>query len=196
MRFTMDWARGAAIVAGLNLALPQAMVFAADAPATNPARQQTAKDIKLTTSGDLTGRVVTAEGKAVDGAAVTVSQNNKPVAKTISTASGEFKLTGLKTGLYQVSAGQQTQFVRVWPQDVAPPTALAQATIVQSPVVRGQDGVIVQEGMIVRGQDEFDYLETDEIIIGVTAATALGIGIGALVVANDDDDSGTPAASP
>ena len=193
MRITMDWARGAAIVAGLNLAVPQAMVFAAEAPVTKPAKQASAKDIKLTTAGDLTGRVVTAEGKAVDGAAVTITQNNKPVAKTISTASGEFKVTGLKTGLYQVSAGQQAQFVRVWPQDVAPPSALAQATIVQSPVVRGQDGMI-QEGMVVRGQDEFDYLETDEIIIGITAATALGIGIGALIAANDDDDNNNQAS--
>jgi hypothetical protein len=193
MRITMDWARGAAIVAGLNLAIPQALVFAAEAPVTKPAKQASAKDIKLTTAGDLTGRVVTAEGKAVDGAAVTITQNNKPVAKTISTASGEFKVTGLKTGLYQVSAGQQAQFVRVWPQDVAPPSALAQATIVQSPVVRGQDGMI-QEGMVVRGQDEFDYLETDEIIIGITAATALGIGIGALIAANDDDDNNNQAS--
>jgi hypothetical protein len=195
MRITMDWARGAAIVAGLNLAVPQALVFAAEAPVTKPAKQQTVKDIKMTEAGELTGRVVTSEGKAVDGVAVTISQNNKPVSKAISTASGDFKVAGLKTGLYQVSAGQQAQFVRVWPQDVAPPTAVAQATIVQSPVVRGQDGMIVQEGMVVRGQDEFDYLETDEIIIGITAATALGIGIGALVAANDDDDNNN-AASP
>ena len=194
MRITMDWARGAAIVAGLNLAIPQAMVFAAEAPVAKPVKQQAAKDIKLTVAGELNGRVVTAEGKAVDGAAVTISQNNKPVAKTISTASGEFKVSGLKTGLYQVSAGQQSQFVRVWPQDVAPPSAVAQATLVQSPVVRAQDGMIMQEGMIVRGQDEFDYLETDEIIIGITAATALGIGIGALIAANDDDDNNNTAS--
>lgn len=174
MRITMDWARGAAIVAGLNLAIPQAMIFAAEAPVTKPAAKSV-KDIKLTSAGELAGKVVTAEGKAVDGAAVTIAQNGKPVTKAVSTASGEFKVAGLKTGLYQVSAGQQAQFVRVWPQDVAPPTALPQATLVQGPVVRGQD--------------EFDYLETDEIIIAVTAATALGIGIGALVVANDDDDN-------
>jgi hypothetical protein len=181
MRLKMDWARGAAIVAGLNLALPQAMICAADAPAaTRPAKA--IKDIKLTAAGELTGRVVTAEGKAVDGASVTIAQNGKAVTKVVSTQTGEFKASGMKTGLYQVSAGRSAQFVRVWPQDVAPPTAVAQATIVQGPVVRGQD--------------EFDYLETDELIIGVTAATALGIGIGALVVANDDDDDGTPAASP
>jgi len=48
--------------------------------------------------------------------------------------------------------------------------------------------------MVVRGQDEFDYLETDEIIIGITAATALGIGIGALIAANDDDDNNNQAS--
>jgi len=175
MRITMDWARGAAIVAGLNLAVPQAMIFAAEAPAKAPVKQ-TIKDVKLTSAGELTGRVVTAEGKAVDGASVTIAQNGKPVTKAVSTASGEFKVAGMKTGVYQVSAGQQVQYVRTWPQDVAPPSAVPQATIVQGPVVRGQD--------------EFDYLETDEIIIGVTAATALGLAIGALVVANDNDNNG------
>lgn len=174
MRIKMDWARGAAIVAVLNLAAPQALVFAAEAPAaTKPAKA--IKDIKLTSAGELTGRVVTAEGKAVDGAAVTISQNGKALTKAVSTASGEFKVANLKTGLYQVSAGRTSQVVRVWPQDVAPPNALAQTTLVQ--------------GNVVRGQDEFDYLETDEIIIGVIAVTALGVGIGALVAANDDDNN-------
>ena len=179
MRFSKDWARGASIVAGLNLAIPQAMVFAAEAPVTKPATKSV-KDIKLTSAGELTGKVVTAEGKAVDGAAVTISQNGKPVNKAVSKATGEFTVAGLKTGVYQVSAGRTAQFVRVWPQDVAPPSAVAQTTIVQGPVVRGQD--------------EWDYLETDEIIIGVTAATALGIGIGALVVANDNDDNNNSAS--
>ena len=179
MQITRNWARGAAIVASLNLAVPQAMLSAADAPATKSARQSV-KDVKLTSAGELTGRVVTAEGKAIDGAAVTIAQNGKPVLNTTSTASGEFKVAGLKTGLYQVSAVRQTQFVRVWPQDVAPPSATPQTTFVQ--------------GTVVRGQDDFDYLETDEIIIGVTAATALGIGIGALVKANDDDDNGGPGS--
>jgi hypothetical protein len=181
MRITMNWARGAAIVAGLNLAVPQAMVFAAEAPAAKPA-VKSVKDVKLTSSGELAGRVVTAEGKAVDGAAVTVSQNGKPITKAVSTETGSFKVTGLKTGVYQVSAGRSAQFVRVWPEDVAPPTAVAQTTIVQGPVVRGQD--------------EFDYWETDEIIVGVTAATALGIGIGALVKANDNDNGGGAPATP
>jgi len=111
---------------------------------------------------------------------VNISQNGKPVAKTVSSAKGEFKATGLKTGIYQVSSGRSAQLVRVWPQEVAPPSAVAQTTIVQGPVVRGQD--------------EFDYLETDEIIIGVVAVTALGIGIGALVAANDDDDNNSSAS--
>ncbi|QDT56211.1 hypothetical protein Pan44_42630 [Caulifigura coniformis] len=182
MRLKLDWARGAAIVAGLNLAAPQAMMFAAEAPVTKPAAK--VKDVKLTSAGELTGRVVTAEGKAVDGVTVTISQNGKPVTHVVSTGSGEFKAPGMKSGLYQVSAVRQVQYVRAWPQDVAPPSAMPQTTFVQ--------------GNVVRGQDEFDYLETDEIIIGTVAFAALGIGIGALVVANDNDDNGggPPPASP
>ncbi len=174
MRITKDWARGAALVAGLNLAIPQAVVFAADAPVTRPATPKI-KDIRLTTGGGLAGRVVTAEGKAVDGAAVTISQNGKPVAQVVSTETGEFTAAGMKTGVYQVSAGRSVEYVRAWPQDVAPPNSIAQTTLVQGP--------------IVRGQDEFDYLETDEIIIGAVAGAALGIGIAALVIANDNKSS-------
>lgn len=177
---SMDWARGAALIAGLNLAVPQAMLFAADAPVTKPAAKSV-KDIKLTSAGDLTGKVVTSEGKGVDAAPIVISQAGKPVSKAVTTAKGEFKVTGLKTGVYQVSSGRAAQFVRVWPQDVAPPNAIAQTTL-------------VRDQQVVRGQDEFDYLETDEIIIGVTAATALGIGIGALVVANDNNDNNNSAS--
>jgi hypothetical protein len=166
-------------MAGLNLAIPQVMVCAAEkAPATKPAKA--IKDIKLTSAGELTGKVVTADGKPVDGAAVSVAQNGKPVVRTISSQKGEFKATGLKAGVYQVASGRSIQTVRVWSEDVAPPAALASTTIVQGPVVRGQD--------------EFDYWETDEIIVGVIATTALGIGIAALVVANDNDGSGGTAS--
>src|SRR5262249_12234586 len=114
---SMDWARGAALIAGLNLAIPQAMLFAADAPVTQPAGKSV-KDINLTSGGDLTGKVVTSEGKGVDAAPVVISQAGKPVSKAVTTAKGEFKVTGLKTGVYQVSSGRAAQFVRVWPQDV------------------------------------------------------------------------------
>ncbi|HVJ66511.1 MAG TPA: carboxypeptidase-like regulatory domain-containing protein [Caulifigura sp.] len=177
----MKWARGAAIVAGLNLAVPQGVVVAAEAPAI-PAATPKIKDVRLTSAGELAGKVVTAQGTGVEGAAITISQNGKPVSKAVSTASGEFKVTGLKTGVYQVSSVQAAQYVRVWQDDVAPPMACTQTTLVQGPCARCQN----------------DGLETDELIIGATAFAALGVGIAALVVANNDDDSsgGGALASP
>jgi hypothetical protein len=178
----LKWMKPAAIAAGLQLAAPQIMVFAADAPVAPKAEKvKTVSDVVLTSNGELTGRVVTAQGKAVDGAMITVAQNGKTVAKTNTTENGDFKLASLKGGVYQVSAGQQVQQVRLWNQDAAPPSARPSALIVQNQVVRGQG-------------DDYDYLETDEMVIAGVATAALVVGIVALVKAEDNDGNNNPAS--
>jgi hypothetical protein len=174
----MSWAKAAAIVAGVHLAVPQMMTYGAE-PATRVAAEKkttTTADVVLSSAGELTGRVITAEGAAVDGATVKLSQNGKSVGQTTSGADGRFKLASVKGGLYQVAAGQTTQVVRVWHADAAPPSARPMTTIVQ--------------GTVVRGQDEWDYFETDEMVIAAIGTTALIVGIAALVEADDDDGNG------
>jgi len=178
MFFRMNGAKAAAILAAFNLAVPQAMTLANEPVAARPAKA--ASDIVLSASGELTGRVVTADGAPVDGAKVTLTQNGKTVATTVSTDKGEFRVASLKSGLYRVSAGTRVQLVRAWSQDAAPPMARPSATIVQ--------------GNVVRGQDEWDYFETDEMVVAGIATAALIVGTIALVEVEDDNEDN--AASP
>jgi len=172
----LSWAKAAAIVAGMHLAVPQVLTYGAE-PATRAASEKkAAADVVLSSAGDLTGRVITAEGTPVDGAIVTLSQNGKGVGRTTSDESGNFTLASVKGGLYQVSAGQTTQAVRVWQPEAAPPSARPTTTLVQ--------------GTVVRGQDEWDYFETDEMVIAAIGTAALIVGIAALVEADDDDNNG------
>jgi hypothetical protein len=178
----MSWAKAAAIVAGVHLAVPQMLTYAAEPAAKGAVEKKAAKapaDVVLTSAGKLTGRVITAEGTPVDGATVTLTQNGKDVGRTTSDATGNFAMASVKGGVYQVSAGPTTQVVRVWQPEAAPPTARTSATIVQ--------------GTVVRGQDEWDYFETDEMVIAAVATAGLIVGIAALVEA-DDDDNGGPAS--
>jgi hypothetical protein len=168
------WAKAAAILAGLNLAAPQALICAADSVSAKAKKTPAAQDVSLTSAGELTGRVVTAQGVAVDGADVSLLQNGKLVARTNSDAQGEFRVADVKGGVYQVSAGKTVQYVRAWSDESAPPAARPVATIVQ--------------GNVVRGQDEWDYFETDEMVIAGIATAALVVGVVALVEADDDDN--------
>jgi hypothetical protein len=175
----MSWAKSAAVIAGLNIVAPQALVSAADkvSPQTVPAKA--ASDVVLTSKGELQGRVVTAQGAPVDGAIVSLTLKGKPIAKTNSDESGEFRLASVKGGVYELTAGQNRQLVRVWSNQSAPPTARQSATIVQ--------------GTVVRGQDEWDYFETDEMVIAGIATAGLVTGIVALIEV-DDDDNGNPVS--
>lgn len=170
MRFRMSWVKTVAILAGLNLAVPQALTFAGE-PAASKARR-TAADVVLSAQGELQGRIVTSAGTPVDGAKLTLTQNGKTVATTVSGEKGEFRVAKLKGGLYQVSTGTRPLLVRAWSQDAAPPSARPSATIVQ--------------GDVVRGQDEWDYFETDEMVIAGIATAGLVVGIIALVQADDE----------
>ncbi|MBX3443350.1 MAG: carboxypeptidase regulatory-like domain-containing protein [Planctomyces sp.] len=173
MQLKLSWAKTAAIVAGLNVAAPQAMSFAAEP--TAPAKRVVAAptDVVLTSAGELRGRVITAEGQAVDGAAVSLQQNGKTVGRATTTESGDFRLENVRGGVYQVSAGQSSRVVRAWTEESAPPAARPTTTLVQ--------------GNLVRGQDEWDYFETDEMVIAGIATAALIVGIIALVEANDNN---------
>ena len=98
-------------------------------------------DIALSAGNTFTGQVVDAQGHGVDGAAVTVRQGNKDVAKTTTSKEGYFSVTGLKGGTYEVEAGQSKGMYRFWAANTAPPSAQNQALLVSDAKgVRGQVG--------------------------------------------------------
>jgi hypothetical protein len=149
--------RVATAIAGLGLLLP-AGVNAAEAPVTAAVRQ-VGTDVTLQ-NGHFHGQFVNAQGGAVAGATVVVRQRGVEVARTVTNEQGQFA-AALQPGLYEVTVGSQTDTVRVWDAQVAPPAARGSALFVAGDQSRGQCGC-----------NCFDY----------TAMAAIGIGTAALVV--------------
>lgn len=99
------------------------------------------RDVTLQADGSLVGRVLNANGKAIDGAVVTLAQGEQVLGQTTTDAEGVYRFPATKGGVYRVTAGQETRHFRVWPEKTSPPSAQSYAAIVMpTGVVRGQLG--------------------------------------------------------
>lgn len=96
-----------------------------------------AMDVQLGADGSLTGKLVDRQGKALSHADVQIA--GKHVRTIVRTDSnGVFHLTGVKVGEYAFNVGSNSQIVRIWNTDTAPPQAVQSALIVVGDTVRGQ----------------------------------------------------------
>ncbi len=166
--------RGAAVtLAALGMMIPNAPAMAAG-PQRVTVKSVDAKifDISLQQGGAFKGRVVDHTGASMEGAAISVKQNNKEVARTITDKDGSFEVANMKGGVYTVSSGSTEGTYRVWDAKVAPPSAKEQSLL-----VLGQNGA--------RGQFGCCDPCTGVYIVGGIAVAALTVGIIALVKAND-----------
>ena len=105
------WKRAALFVACFGMIVPQGALVAAE-----PASQhQTARmlDVALTSGGTLSGQVVDAQGKLIEGAVVAVRFQNRVVAKTTTDAEGRYAVRGRGTLLdaRDGPSGRSTQCV-------------------------------------------------------------------------------------
>jgi len=136
----------------------------------------TVTDVALADGGTLVGQVVDRQGLPLTGAAVVVRQNEQEFASTVSDVNGQFRLSGLRGGLYQITAGQGVGTYRLWAPNTAPPTAQSSAL-----VVSGDE--------LVRGQGEshgFLWWATNPWILAGLIATAIAVPI---IVSNDHKSS-------
>ena len=131
-------------LACLGTVCPQALMAAdgAQKPAAKaPAAAPQVVDVALSTGGTFTGQVVDSQGHGLDGAAVSVRQADREIAKTVANKEGYFSVTNLKGGTYQVSAGQSQGVYRFWAPNTAPPSAKAKVLMVSGKTaVRGAMG--------------------------------------------------------
>jgi hypothetical protein len=98
-------------------------------------------DLSLTVDGDLVGRYLDNEGRAVEGASVEIAQGGKIIARRTTDSQGAYRLPKLASGVYQLTIGSETEIVRAWPHEVAPPAAKPMLTTIRpGEVVRGQFG--------------------------------------------------------
>jgi hypothetical protein len=136
----------AVCLATLGIVLPQAPALADNGPARPAAKVQKTNslpDIALTNGGTLSGRVVDHTGKALEGAQVTLRQDKKEVATTVTDKDGLYSFQTLKGGVYGVSSGNTDGVFRVWAERTAPPSAKEHALLVMGENgARGQFGAV------------------------------------------------------
>jgi len=111
-------------------------------PAATDAAAPTASDVALQDGGTFVGQVVDQQGVPIRGIAVSVRQQGREVASAATDANGQFRVSGLHGGVYQVAAGQSSTVYRLWAPQSAPPAARPAALMVwgQDAIVRGQVG--------------------------------------------------------
>ncbi len=98
-------------------------------------------DVALSEEGVVRGRVLTENGKPVDGAQVVIRQGDELLHKLLTNKKGEFSAKGLRAGVYTIATVQGSGMYRLWPKNIAPPSAKTQALVMaQRPVMRAQYG--------------------------------------------------------
>gem|GEM_PF-2272188 len=111
-------------------------LMAAETPVATVQKASLGTDVILV-KGTLTGKVLTANGQPVDGAAVSVLKDGKEVGRAITTADGSYSVGDLKTGLHTIRTANGQYPVRLWTKEAAPASAKSQMTISQT-AIRGQ----------------------------------------------------------
>lgn len=111
----------------------------ADGPAPKSNDEAFGRDVILSES-TLLGRYVSASGAGIKDMRASIRQAGKEVASGFTDAQGNFRVSGLQTGVYEVIIGCRSEFIRVWDHDLAPPKAHPRAQIVRDGHLQGNGG--------------------------------------------------------
>ena len=121
-------------------------------------------DVALADDGGLVGTVVTSAGVPAVGKGVVLLKDGRPLATTTTDKSGQFRVAGLRGGVYQIQSGSGTVSCRLWAADTAPPAAEPAA-------------LVVADAGAVRGQRPLWDLANDPLIIGAIVVAAIAIPV-------------------
>jgi len=151
------WKSALIILGAVGTVVPTSIVSAADRSGSPTVSTSTAThspstaskqaavkiaDVSLGKKGELTGFVVNEQGKAVARSTVVVRRGRKAVAKTTTNDAGQFRVEGLRGGIYQIVHSEGVSVFRVWTNGTAPKSAKTNALIVVGKrMVRGQNEV-------------------------------------------------------
>lgn len=163
MQFSRKLTHAVVALACIGMVAPQA-VFASPKAAVQVMK---ARDVALNTSGNLSGAVLNAQAKPVDGAKVVLSQKGKAVAETISKKDGTFTLPQVKAGSYEIAVGDAQAAIRVWKSEAAPANAARKMALAAEGVIRSQN----EQGGVFGGGLDIITLWT---ITAATGALVLG----------------------
>lgn len=177
--------KGAAVaLAMVGIVFPQTQILAGQKQPVKPVVKtmpaNSILDISLSKDGKFTGRTVTQTGNPVEGATVVMKQGNKEVATSVTDRNGQFTMTNVTAGVYQVKTGNTEGVYRVWAEKSAPPSAKPYGLMVV-----GENGARGQWGC-------YDDCGGCMLCTAVGLA-ALGVGIATLIVASQANQNASDA---
>ncbi len=191
------WKSALIVLGAVGTVVPTSVVSAADRSGSPTVSTSTANhspstaskraavkiaDVSLGKKGELTGVVVNEQGKAVTRSTVVIKRGRKAVAKTTTNDAGQFRVEGLRGGVYQIVHAEGVSVFRVWVNGTAPKSAKTNA-------------LIVVGRRMVRGQSEvgpLDFMQPGTLAAtaaGITGVTLGVIGISEANEANDEADA-------
>ena len=165
--------------------IPQLCVAAA--PQSEPQNSKPMlTDIALQKGGVLVGRLTGKKGKLRAQQNIAIRQNGQLVAEVTTGKNGQFRVKGLRGGIYEIASDQGIGSFRAWSAGTAPPSAKQFAVLIDSDeVVRGQWGWVPTPGAI-------PTLPTPNFTVGewlgITAGVA-GLAVGTIALIDSDDAS-------
>ena len=185
------WKSALVVLATAGTVLPGSLLTAGDAMATAGSSQQTARhaqqtakkkktapiisDVSLGEKGELTGFILDGQGKAVAKSKVVVSFGRKVIAKTTTNETGQFRVSGLRGGIYQIAHADGVAVFRVWKNGTAPKSAR-------------QNALVVVGTRQIRGQDGLGPLSMVEpATLAAIVAGVAGIVVGTVAISQSDD---------
>lgn len=132
------------------------------------------RDVQLTPSGHLTGRLVDLKGEPKPDTTVRFSVSpTGPPQEVRTDAEGQFRYGPMTGGLVQVQAGSVRHQARTWAFGTAPPDSVTCYEVVWA------------DPNVIRGQQPFCSIFGNEpLLIGILAAAAIAIPL----AVHDSDD--------
>ncbi|MFP6703240.1 MAG: carboxypeptidase-like regulatory domain-containing protein [Planctomycetaceae bacterium] len=146
------------------------------------------QDIRLGSDGALTGRLRDELGRPLPDARVVVSRGRLTIASTRSDEHGDYRITGLLSGVYRVEVATTEAIVRVWAYESAPPQADKQldldAKLPAELAVRGQgdDGLDPVHRFGLDGEGGLDSFE-----LALLATSVISLTLSAIMLAQHDE---------
>ncbi len=144
------------------------------------AAQPLVNDVALGHGGTLVGKVVNRQGVAQSNVPVRISQMGQVVAETFTNAQGDFQVTDLRGGVYQIETSQGVGVYRLWAEHTAPPAANDGALI-----IHGDDAVAGNQCNPCGGGGGLLGVLANPWVLALIVAAAIAIP---LALDDDDDD--------
>ena len=140
MKSSRQWKNVVMLLTGISV-ICRCSLMAEQVEAARQFRQRPIqiRDVALDTSGTLTGFLIDPQGQPEAAVPVMIHEGKRRIAIVETNARGQFRVTGLKGGVYQISSPKGTALFRLWKNGTAPRKASEYAIVViDAKVVRGQ----------------------------------------------------------